>query len=83
MLGKSKIRLGVGFRLTKKNAIYMSIILLFYYMLQLCLYICVIYFWLIYATVYGIYIFIRWIIRKIKAFIEKQKYQASNEIKNE
>ncbi len=66
MLGKSKIRLGVGFRLTKSNAFYMWIVLLFYYMFLMCWYCCVLCFWMIYAVGYGFYALIRWIVRKIK-----------------
>lgn len=57
MLGKSKIRLGVGFRLTKSNA---------FYMFLMCWYCCVLCFWMIYAVGYGFYALIRWIVRKIK-----------------
>lgn len=66
MLGKSKIRLGVGMRLTKKNAIYMWLILLFYYIFLMMWYVCVLCFWMVYAVCYGIYALIKWIIKKIK-----------------
>jgi hypothetical protein len=59
-------RLGVGMRLTKKNAAYMAIILMFVWMLQLCWYMMILCFWMIYAICYGIYWCIKSIIKKIK-----------------
>lgn len=56
-----RTKLGVGIRITKKNAIYMIIALLFYWMLMLCLYMMVFCIWLVYAMGYGIY----WLIKKI------------------
>ena len=45
-------RLGAGIRITKKNAIYMSIILAFVVSIQLCWYMMVLCFWLMYAMIY-------------------------------
>jgi hypothetical protein len=61
VLGKSKFRLGAGFRVTKKNAAYMLFFLLFYWMLMLCFYMIAFCIWLVYAMGYGVY----WCIKKI------------------
>ena len=56
-----KFRIGAGLRLTKKNAAWMLVILMFVWMFQLCWYMMVLSFWMIYAVCYGIY----WVIKKI------------------
>ena len=61
-----KFRLGAGMRITKKNAIYMLIIMMFVWMIQAMWYILVICAWLVYAVCYGIYWIIKKIIQKIK-----------------
>lgn len=61
MLSKSKLRLGAGFRITKKNAAYMIFLLLFYWMFMLCFYMAAFCVWLVYAMGYGIY----WVVKKI------------------
>lgn len=66
MIGKSKIRIGAGMRITKKNAMYMWIVLLFYYIFLMMWYVLVFCFWLMYAVCYGFYALIRWIVRKVK-----------------
>ncbi len=54
-------RLGLGIRITKKNAAIMSFVLFFVLMFQLMWYMMVVCFWLMYAMFYGIY----WCIRKV------------------
>ena len=54
-------RLGVGMRLNKKNAIWMSLIVLFVAMFQLMWYMLILCGWMMYAVCYGIY----WCIKKI------------------
>lgn len=66
MLGKSKIRVGAGLHITKNNAFYMWIILLFYYLFLMCWYMMVLCFWLIYAMCYAFYALIKWVIKKVK-----------------
>ncbi len=61
-----RFRLGIGMRLTKKNAPYLFIILMFVWMFQLMWYILLLCFWLMYAIFYGIY----WC---IKSFFNKFK----------
>lgn len=64
-----KFRLGLGIRVTKSNVIWTSFILFFIYMLQLCWYILVLCFWLMYAFYYGIY----WCIKKLIVKLVKSK----------
>ena len=54
-------RLGIGMRLNKKNAIWMSLIVLFVAMFQLMWYMLILCGWMMYAVCYGIY----WCIKKI------------------
>ena len=54
-------RLGIGIRLNKKNAIWLSLIVMFVAIFQLMWYMLLLYGWLIYAVCYGIY----WCIKKI------------------
>ena len=62
-------RLGVGMRLNKKNAIWMSLIVLFVAMFQLMWYMLILCGWMMYAVCYGIY----WCIKKtIGASSKKQ-----------
>lgn len=60
-------RLGLGIRITKKNAAYMWIILLMVVMFQLMWSMMILCFWLIYAVMYGII----WCIGKIFKAIGK------------
>ena len=66
MLGKTRIRLGVGMRITKSNAIWMLFALMLIWTVQLTWYMMVLCFWFIYALGYGIYWIIKQIIRKTK-----------------
>lgn len=59
-------RLGLGIRMTKKNAPYMLFLIFFVSMFQLMWYMMVLCFWLMYAMCYGIYWCVKQIIRKIK-----------------
>ena len=45
-------RFGAGIRITKKNAAYMSLVLLFVVSIQLCWYMLVLCFWVMYAILY-------------------------------
>ncbi len=47
------IRFGLGLRITKNNAIWMSFVLMFVFMLQACWYMMLLCFWLVYAVVYA------------------------------
>ena len=48
-------RLGLGIRITKKNALVMSFVLLFVLMFQAMWYMMVVCFWLMYAVMYGMW----------------------------
>lgn len=65
-LGKGKLRFGTGWRINKKNAVWMWFVFMLYWMFALCWYTLIIVFWMIYALCYGVYALIRWIVRKIK-----------------
>lgn len=65
-LGKSKIRVGAGMRITKKNFLWMSLILLMYYCFLLMWYIMVLCGWMVYAVCYGMFAAVRGIVRLIK-----------------
>lgn len=54
-------RFGLGIRMTKSNAAFMWLIVLFVSMFQLTWYMLILCFWLMYAMCYGIY----WCIKKI------------------
>ena len=54
-------RLGIGMRFNKKNAIWLSLIVMFIAMFQLMWYMLLLCGWIIYAICYGIY----WCIKKI------------------
>lgn len=54
-------RIGIGTRVSKKNAGYALVFLLFYYMFLMCWYMMIGCLWLIYAMCYGIY----WCIKKL------------------
>lgn len=64
-----KFRIGAGLRITKSNALWMSIVLLFVWMFQLCWYMMVLCFWLMYAVCYGIY----WCIKKLVTALKGKK----------
>lgn len=78
-LGKSKIRIGAGVRITKNNIWYMLFFLLLYYAFLMCWYCIVLSFWIIYAMIYGCFILIRWIVRKIKTLIISETRRRKNE----
>lgn len=48
------IRFGVGMRITKSNALWMSFVVMFVCMLQACWYMMLLCFWLVYAVICGI-----------------------------
>ena len=60
-------RLGAGFRITKKNAAYMLIVMLIVWMFQLMWYMLLLMFWMVYAICYGIY----WCIKKLLGIKKK------------
>lgn len=66
MMEKTRLRFGVGLRITKKNAVWMWFVLMLYWVIALCWYTLVICFWMVYAVCYGFYALIKWIIKKIK-----------------
>ena len=47
------VRFGLGLRITKRNALLMSFIIMFVCMLQACWYMMLICFWLVYIVLYG------------------------------
>ena len=59
-------RLGLGVRMTKRNAPYMLFLTFFVSIFQLMWYMMVLCFWLMYAMCYGIYWIVKQIIRKVK-----------------
>lgn len=59
-------RLGLGIRITKRNAPYMCLIVFFISMFQLMWYMLILCFWLMYAMCYGIYWCIKQIVLKAK-----------------
>lgn len=67
MLGKSKIRLGVGMRVTKSNSLWMLLLLMFVYMIQATWYVTILILWMIYVLFYGIY----WVIKQIVIKLRK------------
>lgn len=66
MLGKFKIRIGVGLRVTKNNIYWMLFIVMVVSMFRLMWYLLLLCFWAIYVMFYGFYVLIKWIVRKIK-----------------
>lgn len=64
-----KFRIGAGLRITKKNMFWMSIIVMFVSLFQLCWYMMVLCFWLMYAVCYGIY----WCIKKLVTALKGKK----------
>ena len=71
-------RLGIGMRLNKKNAIWMSLIILFVAMFQLMWYMLILCGWLIYAVCYAIY----WCIKKIIFLSSKKQPIKQNTTQN-
>ncbi|MBO7149342.1 MAG: hypothetical protein J6V71_00455 [Clostridia bacterium] len=68
-------RLGVGLRITKNNILWVSIILMFVYMIQLTWYMMVLCGWIMYAMFYGII----WCVKKIvKTISSKRQYSFSD-----
>lgn len=61
-------RLGCGIRITKKNALWMSLVYLFVLCFQLMWYGVVLAFWLMYAFFYGVYWCVKAIIKKIQEY---------------
>ena len=48
-------RLGLGIRITKKNALFMSLVVLFVSVMQMCWYMMILCFWMVYAVMYGLW----------------------------
>ena len=67
------IRLGMGLRITKSNAIWMSFIVMFVYMLQAMWYMMIISFWLMYAICYGLFLGIKKLIQIIMTVVNNKK----------
>jgi hypothetical protein len=64
-------RLGVGMRMTKKNAFLFFFVMLFVYIFKLMWYMMLLVGWLIYAMLYGMY----WCIKKIARCISNKVKQ--------
>ena len=62
-------RIGAGMRITKKNAAWMLVIMMFVWMFQLMWCMIVLCFWLMYAVCYGIY----WCIKKLVTALKGKK----------
>ena len=62
-------RIGAGMRITKKNAAWMLVIMMFVWMFQLMWCMMVLCFWLMYAVCYGIY----WCIKKLVTALKGKK----------
>ena len=73
MVRFGKLRLGLGIRITKKNVIYMGIVLMFVYIMQACWALMVLCFWLAYAVCYGMYWCIKKLINSIRNKAIKKK----------
>ena len=67
-------RLGFGMRLNKKNAIWMSLVVMFVAMFKFMWYMLVLCGWMMYASIYGMY----WCVKKIAQAISKST-KAKNE----
>ena len=61
-------RLGLGIRISKKNMLWMSLLLFFVLMVKLMWYMMIVAFWLMYAMFYSIY----WCIKKTVQAFKKQ-----------
>ena len=59
-------RIGLGLRLTKKNAIWMLFVLMLVYLFKAIWYLMILYFWLIYAVIY-------WTVYGIKKLCQQRK----------
>lgn len=59
------IRLGLGLRITKSNALWMSFIIMFVCILQACWYMMLLCFWLVYIVIYGTVCVAKKIINKL------------------
>lgn len=59
------IRLGLGIRLTKSNAAWMGLLMIFVWMFQLVWYMMLLCFWLVYAVCYALYLGIKAIYKKV------------------
>ena len=79
MIGKSKIRVGAGMRITKKNAAWILVIMMFVWMFQLMWYMMVLCFWLMYAVCYGIY----WCIKKLVTALKGYRLQGYTSLLSE
>lgn len=67
------VRFGLGLRLTKSNAIWMSFIVMFVYMMQALWYMMIIGFWLAYAVYYGLFLGIKKLIQIIVTVVKNKK----------
>ena len=59
------IRFGLGLRITKRNALWMSLIVMFVCMLQACWYMMLVCFWLMYIVIYGAVCLAKKIVNKL------------------
>ena len=63
------VRIGIGTRVSKKNAPYALIGIFFYYLFLMCWYMIIGCFWLMYAMCYGCY----WVIKKLILSLKSKK----------
>ena len=66
------LRLGLGIKITKNNAAFIWLVMIFLFLIKAIWYICVLYFWLIYAICYWSYRGIRAIYNSIKPAEQKE-----------
>ena len=59
------LRFGLGLRITKSNALWMSFVIMFVCMLQACWYMMILCFWLMYIVIYGMVSVAKKIINKV------------------
>lgn len=66
-------RMGLGLRITKKNAIWMAFIVMFVCLMQAMWYMMIISFWLAYAICYGLFLGIKKLIQIIVTVVKNKK----------
>lgn len=73
-------RVGVGFRITKKNMYYMLFFLMFYYVFLSMWYMILLSFWLMYIVYYGLFLSIKWCVKKIAKLIRNISANKANKV---
>ena len=67
------VRFGVGLRITKNNAIWMSFVVMFVSLMQAVWYMMIISFWLMYAICCGLFLGIKKLIQTIVTVVKNKK----------